>query len=91
MASFTEILTCNKCQIIDLVIPVSNFYHLTVTVLATGGSVRCFVNLFVDLAFEGLHEAMRVWMIVNWALLTRVPAEKHEVIMTFVQKCSRVP
>ena len=87
MTCFTETLTCNKCNIIDLVISVSNFYHLAVTVLTTGGSVRFFVNLFVDLAFEGLHETVGVWMIVNGALLSRVPAEKHEVVMaiTFVQ------
>ena len=86
-ACFTETFTCYKCHIIDLVISVSNFYHLTVTVLTTGGSVWFFVNLFVDLAFEGLHEAVGVWMIVNGALLSHVPAEKHEVVMviTFVQ------
>ena len=86
-ACFTETLTCNECHIIDLVISVINFYHLTVTVVTTGGSVRFFVNLFVDGAFEGFHETVGVRMIVNGALLPHVPAEKHEVVMaiTFIQ------
>ena len=93
MARLIETFTCNKCHIINLIISVSNFYHFTVAVLTTGGRrVWFFVHLFVDGALEGLHEAVGVRVVVYGALLSRVPAESHQVVMaiTSVQQCSCV-